>query len=204
MKKLSYEELLFMAFQLSYWKIMRFNCHSDLDYGLIGSPNASNCIADFSLTKFKIILFEEYEIYLANPNPERVKTKDPNALAIIEYSKQIDRYRSYLSSGNKVEFDKIVKLIILYEMYWKLHGVSFFFTVKGTDYLVKQFNRPGGRLDGFSARVSELEKITDLNKLLIVEPIIRMINKHKMVKHIADITDLRLLFEKLPEVKCNE
>ena len=87
-------------------------------------------------------------------------------------------------------------------MYWKLHGVSFFFTIKGTDYLVKQFNSPGRRLDGFSVRVSELEKITDLNKLLIVEPIIRMINKHEMVKRIADITDLRLLFEKLPEVKC--
>lgn len=192
-----------MAFQLSYWKMMRFDCHSDLDYGIIDSLNASNCIADFSLTEFKIILFEEYEIYLASPNPERVKTEDPNALAIIEYSRQIDRYRSYLSPINKVEFDKIVKLIIVYEMYWKLHGVSFFFTIKGTDYLVKQLNWPG-RLACFSARVSELEKITDLHKLLIVEPIIRMINKHEMVKHIADVTDLRLLFEKLPEVKCNE
>ena len=81
-------------------------------------------------------------------------------------------------------------------MYWKLHGVSFFFTIKGTDYLVKQFNSLGRRLDGFSVRVSELEKITDLYKLSIVEPIIRMINKHEIVKHIADVSNSRLMFEK--------
>lgn len=200
MKKLSYEELLFMAFQLSYWKMMRFDCHSDLDYGIIESLNPSNCTADFSLTKFKITLFEEYKIYLANPNPERVKTEDPNALAIIEYSRQIDRYRFSLSATDKIEFDKLVKILIVNEMCWKL-GVHIYFPVKGTDYAVRPTIQNHG-LNGFSVRVSELEKITDLHKLLIVEPIIRMINKHEMVKHIADVTDLRLLFEKLPEVKC--
>lgn len=200
MKKLSYEELLFMAFQLSYWEMMRFNCHSDLDYGIIASPNASNCIADFSLTKFKIILFEEYEIYLASPNPERVKTEDPNALAIIEYSKQIDRYRFSLSINDKIELDKLVKILIVNEMCWKL-GVHIYFPIEGTEYMVRPTIQNHG-LNGFSVRVSELEKITDLYKLSIVEPIIRMINKHKIVKHIADVSNSRLMFEKLPEVKC--
>lgn len=200
MKKLSYEELLFMAFQLSYWKIMRFNCHSDLDYGIISSPNASNCIADFSLTKFKIILFEEYEIYLASPNPEREKTEDPNALAIIEYSKQIDRYRFSLSINDKIELDKLVKILIVNEMCWKL-GVHIYFPIEGTEYMVRPTIQNHG-LNGFSVRVSELEKMTDLYKLSIVEPIIRMINKHKIVKHIADVSNSRLMFEKLPEVKC--
>lgn len=194
MKKLSYEELLFMAFQLSYWEMMRFNCHSDLDYGIIASPNPSNCIADFSLTKFKIILFEEYEIYLANPNPERVKTEDPNALAIIEYSKQIDRYRFSLSINDKIEFDKLVKILIVNEMCWKL-GVHIYFPVEGTEHVVRPTIQNYG-LNGFSVRVSELEKITDLYKLSIVEPIIRMINKHEIVKHIADVSNSRLMFEK--------
>lgn len=202
MQKLSYEELLFMAFQLSYWGIMRFNCHNELDYGLIESLNASNCIADFSLTEFKIILFEEYEIYLVSSNPARVRTEDTNASSIIEYSKQIDRYRFSLSINDKIEFDKLVKILIVNEMCWKL-GVHIYFPIEGTEYIVRPTIQNHG-LNGFSVRVSELEKITDLYKLSIVEPIIRMINKHEIVKHIADISNSRLMFEKSQKVPSDE